>query len=187
MTTQLRLISRTPMATLAGHISDIVRVGAKEQVIGPDTTRIVAAVTDFHPLGNWSVMQFPREPMGGDGCVLPATQLAIAIRGTCRCPLPARLTLADLRPEALLCRYVRSSRVQRIAMPSPALVVHDAVAMLEVGSTTAINRTKTGWGRLMGHLGLPSRVWGAVPRPFVAARGFCMPIIPNTYSAGGQL
>lgn len=49
-------------SALVHTIPHVVRTAANEQVVGPDTSRVVAVVADMQTFGNGSVVEYPASP-----------------------------------------------------------------------------------------------------------------------------
>lgn len=92
---------RVYRATLRVSIRSVVGVRAQEQVPRVDARRIVAAMADKHPVGDWAEVQLPRDAMRRPG---PATDVDVSVAplvmGACG-PYPAAIAPYHLLKESL--------------------------------------------------------------------------------------
>lgn len=57
----LPLIPATPLAV---HISKVLRLCSQKQMVGVNAARVIAAMTDVHPIGDAATVDHPRNAMG---------------------------------------------------------------------------------------------------------------------------
>jgi len=85
-------------------VSDVVEVRSEEEVIGANTGRVVAEVADGEPIGDRSVLEFPRNAVGAAQlATMLERSVPTSLEGSGR-PLPASIGAArtiDLGREAL--------------------------------------------------------------------------------------
>lgn len=89
------------LSALADSILHVVRDSTNEQVIGTDTRRIIAVMTDIETLRNGTIRKFIRNAMGWTmpTFAVPNAPIATAVP-RCR-PQPAGISLLHLIPEAI--------------------------------------------------------------------------------------
>jgi len=114
---------RDVQPSLLRRIAHVVHLGADEQVVGPDTSRVVASVEYGGPDRDRSVVEFPRVSVGvarmaAIRCESALSRPADSSAG----PYPASIALADLFPEAVggwttrMIRVVASWRAKTVAI-----------------------------------------------------------------------
>jgi hypothetical protein len=92
------------IASLANHVADVVGVGAKEEVIGANTRRVIAAVQDVESRGDCPEMQLPRDAMGGANAAVTDVQETVSAAVVIAGPRPTAIASVYASPEALLNR-----------------------------------------------------------------------------------
>src|SRR5262245_21566159 len=90
------------VTALPCHVSHVGVMVAKKQVIQADAVAHIAVVADVHALGDRTVGEFPREPMGSRIPAGPHPQGAVSVDRFCPRPQPAVARLVDAPPKASL-------------------------------------------------------------------------------------
>jgi hypothetical protein len=86
---------------------NIIRVGAKEKMIRPDTLRIITVMAGKKAIDNWPIVQLVRKTMGKDHSLSssPNSNTPIASGVKTICPEPACVSFLNFRPETLFGRF----------------------------------------------------------------------------------
>ena len=83
------------------HVSKVLALSSKKQVVGPDARWGVAVVADVQAIRNRPVRHLPRHTVGGGlGSRVPDPKYPVAACGSLGGPQPARVGLVDFLPEA---------------------------------------------------------------------------------------
>jgi len=109
------------ITALSCHVAHVVRLRPEKEMLGANTSAIVAAVQHLEAGRNRSVCHEPRETMRGPADCLDPYE-SVAPSPECPCPFPALLALGDLCPEALTLQ-IRSQdrrRLWHVLMLSPS-------------------------------------------------------------------
>lgn len=121
------------------HVVQIVRTGAKEEVVGAHATAVVAMMADIQSVGDRAIVQFIRQPMSGYVVVAPVASVvndAIPAAGECSRPQPAAIGLLNMGPESLGWRFgMRTTMVRfggKSAIGTEAATTGD-IAPLQAG------------------------------------------------------
>lgn len=86
------------------HVFKVVFLGAQEQVVRPDTARIVTAMTYTNAVWNWTEVHLPRHSMRASGpppSIYAVPGNSIAKRKFGRCPHPACVGFINVSPESI--------------------------------------------------------------------------------------
>jgi hypothetical protein len=86
------------------HVVSVVLMSAKKQVIGADTSAVVARVANEQSIGDGAVGQFPGQTMGGNhsSCAVTAgtsEHSTVAVSGNISYPQPTVTGSVNFRPE----------------------------------------------------------------------------------------
>lgn len=177
------------VASLARHVSQIVRIRPKKQVIRTNTGRVVAAVADKKPVRDRSIGEFPRYAV----CEQPfawspaQSDLPIASREMGAGPQPAgsklraddRPILVDLLPESVSQGSILGSVAARATAIEP--LTHREIADARSEQRAALlTRTRRGKrdGRDRVRLHRKSSLLVPRSRLFQQRGSFCMSILP---------
>jgi hypothetical protein len=95
----------TPVTALGIHVTQIVTLCPKEEMVRSDAWGIVTSMTDTHLVRDGSMGEFPCESVGIDGSACDP-QDAVAVGCSSRRPLPTRVGPPDFLPEATFGRLV---------------------------------------------------------------------------------
>jgi hypothetical protein len=90
------------MSSFLEHILGIVLARSKKQVLGVDTSRMVASVKNFHSWRDRAKVKFLRHPMGADSNASGTLSMSVTIGRSCAGPVPASVSLLDVTPKPLL-------------------------------------------------------------------------------------
>ena len=89
-------------ASLTNHVGNVVGLRTKEQVIGPDTGAVVAAVQDAHSHRDRTIGQYPCNSVGAlDGPRVRKANHPVAGARSMGGPLPTVTTSIDLGPKPI--------------------------------------------------------------------------------------
>lgn len=91
-------------ALLCCHISHVVLRSAEKQMIGANTTGVVAVMANIQPIRDRSVMNFPGDAMGIKVGLIGTTDATVSMRERAY-PFPARIGLVDFCPEPCFKRW----------------------------------------------------------------------------------
>ena len=95
------ITSRLSPTVLGEHIAGVVFRGAKEEVVGPDTRRVITTVEHPHTFGNRTIMEFVRQAMRGDVFPLDHDD-AVSGGANGASPQPTIVAFLDTGPEVLV-------------------------------------------------------------------------------------
>lgn len=146
------LASQRAVSSFGYTVASVVCISAEEEMVGPNTRTIVAAMEYVQPIGDGAKgvlvaesVRCKRAPVQFESPISEATRS--------RRPHPTFTGLVDLRPEP----FKRGGRGNRIsaAVFAPSLVVHEAPAK-GVGFTRAIvnGTSKLMWHRISNRFGV---------------------------------
>ena len=97
-TLRIHLLPTTPFAE---HVTGVVALRAKEEMVRPYTRPVVAVMQAEYVRQNQAIGKFIGHAMRLDGLSMLYMKTPIPIPMTCRLPQPARVSLEDIGPEAL--------------------------------------------------------------------------------------
>lgn len=139
-------------AALSRHIGHIVVMGAKKQVIGANTCRVIATMQHPQLTGNGAVMKFPRKPMSVYRSVR-SLETTVPIRSA-TFPQPTRFGFGNSQPEPLFRsadppKMAACRRVVWAGMPTMftecGRLAHVDTSLLGVGHATGCYQQRGGF------------------------------------------
>lgn len=117
------------MASLCNLIVHVVLMFSQEQVIGIDTRRIIARMTNDQSFWNRPVMLFPGKTMSIHHGSTVNSYLTVPVFHTVSMPKPAGISLLNVRPEALYQHARTMSMIAVLTTKNATLIVGKEVLM----------------------------------------------------------
>ncbi|MEK9724555.1 MAG: calcium-binding protein [Rhodospirillaceae bacterium] len=142
------------LPALRNHISGIVGRGAKEQMVWPHATRIVAAMTDEVTTWDGTVRQLPNKAMSADVLSIDPKQTVSILSSRTTDPNPTRFSPVNLGPEAVFNRPARPTRASialhpvtpyvGAALPAVSAAREPSVSSI-IPEPTCLGKTASEW------------------------------------------